>query len=266
MNINLLLYKSKLLLKKSTPTILSLVSVAGVVTTTVLAIKATPKALRIIEDKKVERANDTMSLPIEPLTKTEVVKLTWKCYVPTAIVGVSTVSCIFLNNMLNKKKQASLAGGYYLIKESFDKYREASKDVYGDDADFRITAQAAKNKYVSNDGSLLYDPSLDTSSDDLLFYDDYSKRYFTSSVTAVLNAQYHINRNLSLRGYVSVNEFYEFLGIDEIDTGDDFGWCAFDLAEDGLMWLDFDNRPVVIDDGLECYVITTILSPSYLEF
>ena len=85
-------------------------------------------------------------------------------------------------------------------------------------------------------------------------------------MASVINAQYHINRNLTLRGYTSINEFYEFLGLGQIEGGDDLGWMLDDLMESGIMWLDFDNRYTELDDGLECCIISTLYGEPTLMY
>lgn len=67
-----------------------------------------------------------------------------------------------------------------------------------------------------------------------------------------------------LRGYVTINEFYEFLGISHIDGGDMLGW---DACEE-IFWIDFDHRKITLDDGMECCYISTVFSPSedWLEY
>jgi hypothetical protein len=190
-------------------------------------------------------------------SKKEIIQLTWQCYIPAALVGLSTISCIFGANILNKRNQASLVSAYALLSESYQQYRKAAKTVYGDDADSKIKVQMAKDTYVSADGYSVYSSDLDTESEKILCYDLYSQRYFMSTMASVLNAQYHLNRNFSLRGDVSVNEFYEFLGIDKINCGDEIGWSM----GDGIMWLDFENSHVEMDDGMVCCVISALCDP-----
>lgn len=185
-------------------------------------------------------------------------------YIPSVILGTSTIACLIGANILNRKQQASLISAYALIDESFKKYKKATKTVYGDDADTKIKSEIAKSTYVSCTGHSLYSPDLDYSDDKMLFYDMISSRYFRASIPAVINAQYHINRNLQLRGYVSINEFYEFIGIEQVDGGDDFGWNIDELISDNIMWLDFNNDYTVMDDGLECCIISAIYEPILL--
>ncbi len=255
-------------LKQSSPTILTCLGAIGVVATSVLAVKATPKACQLLENERYERSykTDKDSQYYQDLMPLEVIQLTWKCYIPAALVGLSTIACIFGANVLNKRNQASLASAYALLSESYQQYGKAAKTVYGEDADLKIKAQMAKDTYVSADGYSVYSSDLDSESEKILCYDLFSQRYFTSTMAAVLNAQYHINRNLQLRGEVSINEFYEFLGIDKIENGDNIGWSIDDFIEDGIIWLDFDNRHTVLDDGLECCVISALLNPNKFTF
>lgn len=245
-------------LKRSSPAILTCLGAIGVVATSVLAVKATPKAVDIIRAREGIDHEGNYYGP----TKLEVIQSCWKCYIPAALVGLSTIACIFGANVLNKRNQASLASAYALLSESYQQYRKAAKAVYGEDADSKIKAQMAKDTYVSADGYSVYSADMDLESERILCYDLFSKRYFTSTMAAVLNAQYHINRNLQLRGEVSINEFYEFLGIDKIENGDNIGWSIDEFIEGGTIWLDFDNRHTVLDDGLECCVISA-LRPVY---
>ena len=97
--------------------------------------------------------------------------------------------------------------------------------------------------------------------DNRLFYDTYSGRYFESSVDRVLQGEYHLNRNYTLSGQSSVNNFYEMLGISAIDGGDYIGWSV----EDEIYWIDFDHQKVILDDGLEVCVIDMVWTPTVIE-
>lgn len=265
---NKLIYKSKTYLRKSSPTILTVLSSLGVITTAVLAVKATPKAMVFLENERCIRWKKEVdthgAVEAEPLSNLEVVKLTWRCYIPATLAGLSTIACIFGANALNKNSQASITSAYAMLNESYRRYRKAANDIYGEDADSKIFAEASKKVYVSSDGFSLYDPDTDDS-DILLFYEPHSKRYFNATMASVINAQYHINRNLMLRGYCELNEFYTFLGLDTAEDGDTVGWEMDELIEDcGAMWLDFDNRRTKLDDGLECYIVSPIWEPSTL--
>ena len=252
------LSKSKLYLKQSSPTILTCVSVVGVVATAVMAVRATPKAIKLLEEASEEKG--------EGLTKLEAVRTAGPVYIPAALIGLSTITCIMGINILSKRNQASLASAYALLSESYQRYRKAVTIVYGKDADAKIKAQMANETYISADGYSVYSSELDPESEKILCYDLFSQRYFMAAVASVLNAQYHVNRNLCLRGYSNVNEFYEFLGIDKIDHGDEIGWSMDEFAENGILWLDFENKLVKMEDSMECCVVSALYDPNEFDF
>ena len=56
----------------------------------------------------------------------------------------------------------------------------------------------------------------------------------------VMDAEYHLNRNLALRDYASLNEFYEFLGLPPTTDGEKLGWNLYIGPEIyGYSWVDF---------------------------
>lgn len=243
-----LLKNSKLFLKRNGSTILTCVGGAGVITTTVMAVKATPKAMLLLEEAKKEKG--------EELTKVEVVKAAGLAYVPTAIMGASTIACIFGANMLNKRNQAALTSAYALLNQSYKEYRAKVKDLYGDEVDAHVKNEIAKDKYNEAD--------VQEEDGKKLYFDDYSGRYFNATPEKVHDAEYTINRILSTTGEACVNEFYDLLGIDNIDGGDDLGWSVGGLEEyTWSSWLDFFHEKVVMDDGLECTIIRTSCEPLY---
>ena len=251
-----ILAKTARSLKRASPTILAVFGSAGVVATTILAVQATPKATKLIDAKKEEKG--------EKLTILETIQASGMTYAPTALVGIATIACIFGSNALNKRSQASMASAYALLQQSYRQYRTAAGEVYGEDADEKIKAQVAKDVYISSDGET-YDPAIDKSSAQVLFYDVFSERYFNSTLAAVLNAEMHLNRNLVLGLGMSANDFYDLLGLDHIDGGDDVGWYLYGGEEmDGYGWLDFNNQFTTLDDGLECYIISTSFLPFVL--
>ena len=241
-------------LRKASPTILTGLGVIGVVGTAVLSVRATPKALALIKVKKDE-------LKTDKLTPQELVEATWKCYIPSALVGVSTIACVIGIGVLDRRNQAALTSAYAVLNESYKQYRQAAKKVYGEDADNKIHAEMAKDAQVASYdwGYQVYNMDMDPESEQVLFYDLTSKKYFTTTMAAVLNAQYHVNRNLAIRGDCSLNEYLSFLGVEGIDKGDEMGWeISYMVEEMDCYWLDFDNQKTTLEDGLECIVIDTM--------
>lgn len=244
---NNLLRGSKLFLKRNASTILTSVGAVGVVATSVMAVKATPKALMLIENAAEEKGED--------LTKLEIVQVAGPAYIPSFALGVATITCIFSANVLNKRQQAAITSAYGLLSTSYHEYRDKVKELYGADADSQVKEEIAKDKYDENE--------VPKSDGKQLFYDDYSGRYFESTMEDVLNAEYYINRDLSLRDYATINEFYEYLNIDPIESGDELGWSSgmnFDYYWQS--WIDFTHCKTIMDDGRECYIISIFGEPT----
>lgn len=243
-----LLRRSGLFLKKHSPTILTCVGAVGAVATTVMAVKATPKALSLLEQAKEEKGED--------LTKLEVVKVAGPAYISTAILGVTTVACIFGANALNKKQQASIMSAYALLDASYKEYKAKVKEVYGDEADTKVKEAIAQDYYEGR--------YIQPEGDKKLFFDSFSMRYFESTIEDVQRAEYKINRDFEMKDACSVNEFYELLGLEPVENGDRYGWstdACFEMY--GNSWIDFDHHLTTLDDGLECYILSMPFEPVY---
>ena len=254
------MYKSAACLKRNSPTILTVIAAVGVVGTTVAAIKATPKAMKLLE-KASDEKNDE-------LTKLEVVKIAAPVYIPTVAIGVSTIVCMFGANTLNRKQQAALVSAYALVSNSYKEYKDKLKELYGEEAHQNIVDSIVKEKAKDvkiTSESLCSINSLDASEDESavrLFYDEFSQRYFESTLAKVIQSEYHLNRNFNIRGYCDVNEWYDLLGLTRTGSEDYIGWSACKFYEDGMQpWIEFNHREVQLDDGLTCVVIEFPIEP-----
>ena len=247
--------------RQKSPIVLAIMASAGVIATAVMAVKATPKAVELIKaDSRAKHDGDP-----DASTKTEAVLAAWKCYIPAAAFGGATIACIVGANMLNTRQQLAIGSAYSLAKQSFKEYKNKLKELYGEEADKKIEEAIKVDK--CRDVSI-YADTLGTRNDldpgetvepDILrtFYDSFSDRYFESTLAKVIEAEYHINRNYVLGEEVTLNEFYDFLGLDHTDAGDDLSWYGLD----GVQWLDFNHRMTVLDDGMEVCVIDMAFEP-----
>lgn len=232
---------AKLFFKRNASTILTCVGGIGVVATAVVAVKDTPKAMQIIEKKTEEKGED--------LTTIEKIKVAGPVYIPAVVIGVSTLACIFGANTLNKRTQASLMSAYALLNSSYNEYKSKVEELYGEGASARVQGEVARDKYNSDDISI--------DDEKLLFYDYFSERYFHSTMEEVMQAEYDINRELHTKDYAYLNEFYDLLGLDHIQSGWDLGWSmGASLSHYWKTWIDFRHEKVEMEDGMECYIIT----------
>lgn len=246
----------KQLWKRHGSTVLSVAGGVGVVLTTVTAVKATPKALESLEEAKEEKG--------EELTRIEKIKIAGPKYIPSILIGTGTIACIFGANIMDKRRQAALVSAYTLVDSSFKEYKQKLKELYGEETHNNVVDAIAVEKAkevgitaecMCTNSSLTDDEAC---GEPVLFYDEYSNRYFESTIEQVITAEYHFNRNFVLRGFALLNELYEFLGLETTDYGSEVGWTI----EDELYWVDFNHRKVILDDGLECYILETLWGPS----
>ena len=248
---NNLLSKLQLFLKKNSSTILTCIGAAGLIATTITSVKATPKAVMLMEEAREEKG--------EELTKLEKVKIAGPAYIPTVVLGVSALACIFGANILNKRGQASLMSAYALVDSKYKDYRKKVNELYGDDSGSVIRSEIAMDKYDENTVSL-------EGEETRLYYDYYSNRYFEASPFDVQRAEYELNRTLIMSDFVCLNDWYRSLGIKPLTHGEDFGWTTFGNKETYLQtWIDFIHEKVIMDDGLECIIITIAQDP-YSDF
>lgn len=243
--------KPNMFLKKNSATILTVAAAAGVITTSILSAKAAIKASRVLAHKEEEKG--------EKLTLEETMSAVWTIYIPPVVAGVSTIACVFGANILNQRQQASLASAYALIDSSYKEYKAKLKELYGEEAHNNIVDAIAAEKcdevHISAGGlTSAYTQEIESDAEPRLFYDEYSDRYFETTIEKVLLAEYHLNRNYILRGFARLNEFYEFLGLEPTDYGETVGW---DICGE-IYWIDFNHRKAFIgddNDGFECYII-----------
>ena len=130
-------------LKRHSSTILTMIGAIGVVATAVIAVKDTPKALRILDEAEQEKG--------EELTVKEKIGTAGPVYIPAIAVGVSTIACIFGANTLNKRNQAALMSAYALLDRSYKDYKRKVSDIYGEDANKKIIEEVAKEELEPRD-------------------------------------------------------------------------------------------------------------------
>lgn len=254
--------------KKAIPIILSCFAVIGTVATTVMAVRATPKArenrnraeLRKTKEAGMEikeHPNSIRSVDGVALTAMEIIKAEAPAYLPAAAVGMGTVLCIFGAGALNLKQQASLTSAYALAERTYHRYKDKVKSLIGLEAD-----RAAEEAVQQEENDILDDrPPWDEVQTFYIECGEWST-FFDRTMEQVKEAEYHINRNLNLKGRVSFNELLEFLELPPIAHGDDVGWNQ-DNGETtyGYLWIDFYHRWFSTDDGLSVCAIDMPFAP-----
>ena len=242
------------IIEKNSPAILTAMGVVGVVSTSVLAVRATPKAVRIIETAAAFDAVAGDPIVISDYDKVEVVKLVWKEYIPAVAMGLATIGCIVGANTINAKRIAAVAGAYSIAESALKEYRSKVVEVLGEKQDSDIRDSIAKDRLTKN--PLNNREVIVLGSGDTMCYDVMSGRYFKCAIDTLRYTQNKMNHQLINEDWVSLNTFYGELGLDPIKMGDDIGWRA-----DNLIELQFSSQ--LSDDGTPCLVLDYATMPKY---
>ena len=241
--------KAQLFLKAHSPTILTVIGSTGVVITAVLAVKGTPKALKLIEEAKMTKGDE--------LTVGETVQVAWKPYIPAAISCVSTILCIVGANYLNIQKQKNLMSAYMLLDNAFKEYRNRVSERYGEEVDEEFSHDLVRNQLEEMEG--IYTETL--------FFEFNSMRFFEANIHKVLQAECKAKIQFEECGHLALNEYYSYLGIGPSPYGEAMGWSKYQMqTEEHVDELEFTYERVIMSNGIVCYNIITNVSPTTDHF
>lgn len=232
---------------KHSPEILTGMGIAGMITTTVLAVKATPKALKLMDDARYDKEED--------LTVPEKVKVTWKCYIPATLLGLASVGCLIGSNSVNLRRKAALATAYKLSETALAEYKEKVIETVGEEKAKDIRSAIAKDKMEKN--PVTKSEVIITDKGESLFCDSISGRYFKSDMNTIEKAVNTINRRLLNEMSVSLTEFYSEIGLSPTSLSEELGWNM----NDGQIEIDFSSQ--ITDDGRPCIYIEYEIAPRY---
>lgn len=253
--------------KKHSPEILAVVGVAGVITSGVMACKATMKLNDILEDSKetIDKIKEVSNDPSyadkyseedakKDLTISYVqtgVKVA-KLYAPSVALGTFSLSCLLISNNILRKRNMALSAAYLTVDKSFKEYRNRVSERFGEQVEkeirYNIKAQEVETVVKNEDGTettvveeiKVADPNL---------YSDYA-RFFDESCAAwqrdpeynlmfLKSQQQYANDLLKSRGRLFLNEVYDMLGIDRTKAGQVVGWIYDPVNSVGDNFVDF---------------------------
>lgn len=231
---------------KHAPEALLILGIAAGVATVASAVKATPKALRLMDEKKKEEHKDE-------LTPLEIVQTCWKPYIPTAVTGTTSVLLLMSANSIHVKRNTALAAACKLSEVAFMEYRDKVVETIGEKTEKEVRHRLAQDKIDQHPVSK--SEVYFTGNGKTLFLDLMTKRYFWSDRDTIQRAANEINRRITLGDmYASLNDFYTEIGLDHADVGDMVGFTVEHLIE-----LDWSAH--MADDGTPCIGIGFLRPP-----
>jgi len=261
MNFKALLNSTTFVVKKYSPEILLGVGITGVGISTVLACKATLKCEAILDKHKetMERIDETLDFEDSDYSLTEakddrraikaetVVEFV-KLYGPSVTLMGASIGCILGAHHIMSKRQVALMAAYKLVEEAFSTYRGRVVNELGEakDAHFMygtetveefetVEDENGKKKKVKKEKEELI-PGAKLSGFARMFEDEKPDQYgaWTGStqwspihdynLSFLTAKEKYFNDKLVVKGFVTVNEVYEELGIVPSDAGMVCGW------------------------------------------
>lgn len=250
MKVSKMIKNFKYQLGKHSPEILTGIGIAGMITTTIMAVKATPKALDLLEEVK----NETNGEDKKIVGKTIVTKVA-PVYIPATITGCFSIACLIGASSVNVKRNAALATAYSLSESALKEYQTKVVETIGEKKEQAVRDAIAKD--TINKNPVTNTEVFITTKGDTLCYDSISGRYFTSDIEKLRKIENELNRKLMSEMYISLNELYYEIGLRCTDQGNELGFNI----DDGL--IDFQFSAQITDDNRPCIVIGYRIGPRY---
>lgn len=255
-------------LKKHSPEILVVAGVVGVVTSAVMACKATTKIDEILDDTKdkVDSIHDGMEngeIEGTEYTKEDGKKdLTIvytqtglkfaKLYGPSVVLGAASIGCILASHKVMRTRNAALAAAYAAVDKGFKEYRGRIVERFGEDLDrelkYNIKAKEVEEIVKGENGeektvkttvnaptdikASPYSRIFDETSDEWQKDAEYNKMF-------LLRQERYANDKLISQGYLFLNDVYEMLGFDKTKMGQTIGWIYDPKNPVGSNYVDF---------------------------
>lgn len=254
-------------LKKRSPEILTGFGIAGMVTTTALAVKATPKALTLIQDAEIEKVDVQVKEGkgqdelVKTLTPAEVVKVAWKPYIPAVLLGTASVACLIGANSVHTRRHAALYSAYKLSETALTEYKDKVKEIVPEKKVKEIKQKLAEDKVeniVKNEDCKEQKAKVIVSNDgDTWFVDPFTNGSFLCTETKIREAIVDLNYRLMDEMFVSLSDLYDELGLDHTQNSDEIGWCI----DDGKIRPDFSDA--IVKNGKAYVVMDFLKRPEY---
>ena len=211
-------------IKANSPTILTIVGLIGMAVTVGLAIQATPKAVKKI-DETYDELPEEVKDEKDDFTLREKTKIAGKYYIPTLVTGAGAAACIIFSNRISTERLRHMTTLYSMSETAAIAWQQKALDAIGKKKTEKIEGEVAKDEMREN-------PSTERNTIEKRkdqegsskCYDRLSGRYFYARIEDIKDAVNKLNADLLDQDFVSLNDFYYFLKLPPIDIGNELGW------------------------------------------
>lgn len=262
MDISRMISRAGLQLKKHSPEILAGVGVVGIVTSTVMACKATLKVHDILEEhkKEVESVEQVLADPTIPEEKYSIedgkkdlvainvrtgLKFV-KLYGPAVVLGALSISSMLASNNILNKRNLALAAAYKIVDSDFKEYRERLVNRYGEETDrellygvekVEVTEIDEKGKETTTEIVKTSNPASEFTKYDRCFTTGCKGHTKDANYNRdfVRQAEIFAQRKLDSQGHLFLNDVYEMFGFQKTPAGQLIGWVKDGPTSHGIV-------------------------------
>lgn len=253
MNVPKLATQAMASLRKYSPELLTLCGVVSMSSAIVFAVRATPKVMRAIDTEATTKN--------EALTTPEIVRVAAPYYIPTVIATGVGIACIFGASRINMQRNAALAAAYTMSETALKSYTAKTEEVVGKEKadEIRKAADIESMKVHSKPVETEIKNNSVSYTSRILCYDSLTGRYFYSSKDIINRSLNEFNRLMRDECYMTLNDWFDMLGLDHTAIGDDLGWSM----ERGYVEIAYTSK--LDDDANPTLVIGYIEPPKPLH-
>jgi hypothetical protein len=271
--------RTVLLTRKHSPVIMFTAGIAGSLTATVLACKATLKLEGVLTEAEELNAKVEEAREVKPegysekdaesdrrIIRIKTIGNVAKLYAPAIGVGVVSYGLLTGAHIVLHKRNAALAAAYITVDRAFKEYRARVREELGDERDqhFRFGSEEREIVEEGENGPEIKRVRRATPKDMSMYaqcFDQLNENWEPNqeyNFHFLRCQQEWANQRLRARGHVFLNELYEALGFDHTKEGAIVGWvygngdnyidfglsgphaAYFMTGDEKSVWLDFN--------------------------
>lgn len=239
---------SSKLISRHSPLILTGIGIGLGVTSTVMAVKATPEAYEIY--KKIQESD----MP-ENEKRKEVIKNVVPLYLPSALAGSLAVASVVGGYKIQADRLAEMTTAYLLANNSLQDYKQTIIDKYGKEVESDIQKEVSEKQAAKNPNSA-DDIIIANDGPEEIMQDSISGQYFKSTRDDIWRVLSDIGYRLTIEDCIAASEYFYEVGISQNNLGDDVGWMSGDRPEPRF-------TPFILPDGRKAVHVQVDTNPAF---
>jgi hypothetical protein len=228
---------------ENSPVILTALAVTGTLSTAYLVASATVRAIRLVDVAEEEHFTEQMEDGVEhtSLSFQQKASMVWKEYIPAAASAALTVAAIVGVKAAGDRSAAAIAMAYKASEKAYTEYRESASEKAGTAKEQAIREAATQKRAEAN--PMETTPMVFTGKGETLVYDTWNDRYFQHDVELVRRAENDFNQRVIHDGSATLNDLWDFLGVNKTLGSDVVGWDTDKLLQIDYIWQTINGNP-----------------------